>query len=72
MLYDMVAYSINKGFKEIIFARTALEIKSSVGASPVQMSGFIYHNNKWINKFIGKIFKQLEPELNWQQRHPFK
>jgi hypothetical protein len=31
MLYDMIAYSINKGFKEIIFARTALEIKSSVG-----------------------------------------
>ncbi|HSN47425.1 MAG TPA: GNAT family N-acetyltransferase, partial [Flavobacterium sp.] len=28
MLYDMVAYSINKGFKEIIFARTALEIRA--------------------------------------------
>jgi hypothetical protein len=37
MLYDMIAYSINKGFKEIIFARTALEIKSSVGARPIQM-----------------------------------
>jgi len=36
------------------------------------MSGFIYHNNKLINRFIGKIFKQLEPELHWQQRHPFK
>lgn len=34
MLYDMVAYSINKGFAAIIFARTALEIKSSVGANP--------------------------------------
>ena len=72
MLYNMTKYGIENGFKKIIFGRTALEIKSSVGASPVQMSGFIYHNNKWINKFIGKIFKQLEPELNWQQRHPFK
>ena len=72
MLYNMTEYGIQNGFKRIIFGRTALEIKSSIGASPVQMSGFIYHSNKWINKFIGKIFKQLEPELNWQQRHPFK
>ncbi|MQP25521.1 GNAT family N-acetyltransferase [Flavobacterium sp. LMO8] len=72
MLYNMTKYGIEKGFKKIIFGRTALEIKSSVGASPVQMSGFIYHNNKLVNKFIGKIFKQLEPELHWQQRHPFK
>ena len=72
MLYNMTKYGIENGFKKIIFGRTALEIKSSVGATPVQMSGFIYHNNKVINKFIGKIFKQLEPELHWQQRHPFK
>ena len=63
MLYNMTKYGIENGFKKI---------KSSVGATPVQMSGFIYHNNKVINKFIGKIFKQLEPELHWQQRHPFK
>lgn len=72
MLYNMTKYGIENGFKKIIFGRTALEIKSSVGASPIQMSGFIYHNNKLVNKFIGKIFKQLEPELHWQQRHPFK
>jgi hypothetical protein len=39
MLYDMIAYSINKGFKEIIFARTALEIKSSVGANQFKCMG---------------------------------
>ncbi|MQP51929.1 MULTISPECIES: GNAT family N-acetyltransferase [unclassified Flavobacterium] len=72
MLYNMTKYGIENGFKKIIFGRTALEIKSSVGATPVKMSGFIYHNNKIINKYIGKIFKQLEPELHWQQRHPFK
>ena len=72
MLYNMTEYGIVNGFKRIIFGRTALEIKSSIGATPVQMSGFIYHNNKLINRFIGKIFKKLEPELHWQQRHPFK
>ena len=72
MLYNMTEYGIENGFKRIIFGRTALEIKSSIGATPVQMSGFIYHNNKLINRFIGKIFRNLEPELYWQQRHPFK
>ena len=72
MLYNMTEYGIENGFKRIIFGRTALEIKSSIGAKPVNMSGFIFHNNKLINRFIGKIFKNLEPELNWQQRHPFK
>ena len=65
MLYNMTEYGIENGFKRIIFGRTALEIKSSIGATPVQMSGFIYHNNKLINRFIGKIFRNLEPELHW-------
>ena len=72
MLYDMVAYSINKGYSRIIFARTALEIKSSVGAKPKAMTGFIKHNNSIINFFIGKLFKYFEPETIWQERQPFK
>jgi predicted N-acyltransferase len=72
MLYNMTEYGIVNGFKRIIFGRTALEIKSSVGAIPVNMSGFIYHTNPWINRFMKIIFKQLEPKTHWQQRHPFK
>ena len=72
MLYDMIAYSINHGYSEIIFARTALEIKSSVGAIPEMMFGFIEHDNKFLNQLVGRLFKYLEPETLWQQRHPFK
>jgi predicted N-acyltransferase len=72
MLYDMIAYSINKGFKEIVFARTALEIKSSVGAKPIKMYGFIAHSNPIVNSYMSKIFRYLEPETNWQERNPFK
>lgn len=72
MLYNMTEFGIENGFKKIIFGRTALEIKSSIGAKPVKMSGFIYHTNKLINKYIDKIFNNLEPEVSWQQRHPFK
>jgi len=72
MLYDMIAYSINKGFKEIIFARTALEIKSSVGAKPEEMFGFIQHSNALINSKMDKLFCYLEPKTEWQERNPFK
>ncbi len=72
MLYNMTKYGIEHRFRKIIFGRTALEIKSSIGAKPVMMTGFIYHTNKWINKLMSRIFPKLEPSLVWQQRHPFK
>lgn len=72
MLYDMIAYSIKKGFRKIVFARTALEIKSSVGAKPVNMYGLITHSNALINHNIGRFFNYLEPKTDWQERNPFK
>ena len=72
MLYDMVAYSINKGFKKIVFARTALEIKSSIGAKAVDMFGFVKHDTKIIDHWMERIFKYLEPEAKWNERNPFK
>ena len=68
----MTEFGIENSFKRIIFGRTALEIKSSIGAEPIMMSGFMYHQNYWINKLLPKIYPKLEPSLVWQQRHPFK
>jgi hypothetical protein len=72
MLYDMIGYSINKKFKKIIFARTALEIKSSVGAKPEIMFGFVKHHNQLINKFMPRLFDYFDPKVVWQERNPFK
>lgn len=72
MLYDMIGYSINKGYKRIVFARTALEIKSSVGAKPLDMYGLMKHSNQFINLFVSKSFKYFEPKIEWQERNPFK
>jgi predicted N-acyltransferase len=72
MLYDMVAYSINKGFKEIIFARTALEIKSSIGAKPQKMYGFAHHTNPVADLAFEKVFSYLEPKVVWRERNPFQ
>jgi hypothetical protein len=72
MLYDMIGYGINKKFETIVFGRTALEIKSSVGAKPTNMFGLIEHSNGFINSKMSKIFPYLEPEMVWQERNPFK
>ncbi|WP_366186915.1 peptidogalycan biosysnthesis protein [Flavobacterium ovatum] len=72
MLYDMIGYSINKKYKRIIFARTALEIKSSVGAIPVEMIGLIKHKNYFINLLMAKSFAYFEPKTEWKERNPFK
>jgi len=72
MLYNMTRFGIENQFRKIIFGRTALEIKSSIGAGPVFMTGFIYHTNTLINRFMPKIVPRLEPTIAWQQRHPFK
>ncbi|MBC5836449.1 peptidogalycan biosysnthesis protein [Flavobacterium muglaense] len=72
MLYDMIAFSTNKKYKRIIFARTALEIKSSVGATAVNMYSFMQHSNPLINLFIPTIFGFFEPKIEWKERNPFK
>ena len=72
MLYNMIGYSIKKRFKKVIFARTALEIKSAVGAKPVFLFGYIKHSNALLNRFMPRLFKYFEPEMTWHQRHPFK
>ncbi len=72
MLYDMIGYSVNNGFKRIIFARTALEIKSSVGARPEAMYGLIRHGNNIINRQMHRLFGYFEPDVPWTERHPFK
>ncbi len=72
MLYDMIGYSINKGYKRIIFARTALEIKSSVGAKAINMYGLMKHSNPFINLFVSRTFSYFEPKMEWKERNPFK
>jgi predicted N-acyltransferase len=72
MLYDMIAYAIKKGYEEVIFSRTALEIKSSVGAKPVKTVGLIKHESGILNRYMSTIFPYLEPEMVWQERNPFQ
>jgi hypothetical protein len=68
----MVREGIESGAHEIVFARTALEIKSSVGAVPQQLNCYVKHQNSILNRFTNTAMDYLKPEEAWVQRHPFK
>lgn len=72
MLYDMVAYAIKKKFRHVVFARSAMEIKSSVGAKAEPVYGIIKHTNPLLNQFMGRLFEYFEPKIEWKERNPYK
>jgi Acetyltransferase (GNAT) domain len=72
ILYDMVRIGIDSGARQIVFARTAMAIKSSVGAVAHEMYCYMRHRNSFPNKFIKPILHYLRPEKDWEPRHPFK
>lgn len=72
MLYDMAKFGIDNNFKHIIYARTAMEIKSSVGANPEDMSLYIKHTNGFVNAILKQVFKFMNPSQDWDMRHPFQ
>lgn len=72
ILYDLVGAGIYHQVQHIDFARTALEIKSSVGAVAVEMDCFIRHRNKLSNALLTLLIRYLSPKEEWQPRHPFK
>lgn len=72
MLYDMVAYAVKKKFRHVVFARSAMEIKSSIGAGAEDVYGMIKHTNPILNLFMEKLFNYFDPKIQWKERNPFK
>ncbi len=72
MLYDMIKAAIERKAANLIFARTAMEIKSAAGAEGYNMSFFLKHQNGFINRYTGRIYNYLEPPVEWVARSPFK
>jgi hypothetical protein len=72
MLYDMADFAIENKFKSIVYARTAMEIKSSIGAKPRKMQVYLKHTNYAMNLFLKRILKLMNPKQEWDERHPFK
>jgi len=72
MLFDMASFGIQHKFKKVIFARTAMEIKSSIGAKPHKMNIYLKHTNNIIaNTVLKLVVKYANPVRGWDERHPF-
>jgi predicted N-acyltransferase len=72
ILYDIIRGGFEAGCREVVFARTALEIKSSVGAVAHDLYCYLRHQNPVLNRFTGTVLEYLKPVEEWQPRHPFR
>jgi predicted N-acyltransferase len=71
MLYDFVEHAFKTGAREIRIGRTAEEIKSGVGALPVEMKFYAKHRNKVTNALLRPFVQKLKPS-DFNLRRPFK
>jgi hypothetical protein len=72
ILYDIVRNALDAGCHRVVFARTALEIKSSVGAVAHELYCYLRHQHPVANRFTSTLLDYLKPVEVWQPRHPFK
>ena len=70
ILYDDVQEAFERGCREVNLGRTALEIKSGIGAEPRPVSCFIRHRNPASNAVVKPLFGFVKP-TKWTQRRPF-
>ncbi len=70
MLYDYVELAIAKRAPSINYGRTALEIKSAVGAEPKSRSVLLRLPNRFFNQILS-WFVPKSTTAKWIQRHPF-
>lgn len=71
ILYNLLDDSIKDGARSIDLARTAMEIKSTMGAEPEQYQLMVKHLNGITNSIVKRFIQNLRPK-EWTQRKPFK
>lgn len=72
MLIGLTSLAIDRQLTGIQMSRTAMEIKSSVGAEPTDYYVYLRAMRPWINSLLPRILAYFVPVEIWEQRHPFK
>ncbi len=72
ILFDIIRIGIDNQMSVIRFSRTAIEIKSSVGAIPNLMTCYIKHRKVINNTFVPYLLDFLNQKNDYVIRHPFK
>jgi hypothetical protein len=71
LLYHFVNEAIALRAPKLFFGRSALEIKSTAGATPIEMHALIRFENKIANQVLKPMLQKVKVE-EWIQRNPFK
>lgn len=72
MLFHLIDKAISHRLARINFGRTAMEIKSSVGAVAEDLYCYIRHRNKLYHRLIPELLHFLSPQESWVPRTPFR
>ncbi len=70
MLYDFVEMGIERGCEQVHLGRTALEIKSTVGAVARPLPILVRHRNPLVNKAVAVALRFVD-DVTWTPRNPF-
>ena len=71
ILNDYIRIGIEKQVSSINLGRTASEIKTTIGANPLDLSCYIKHKNRFFNMLIKPFFKRIKIK-EFRQHSPFK
>lgn len=71
MLYDTVRFAIDEGYECISLGRTAMEIKSTIGAEGQPMNMYINMPQPIVNRLARSVMRNLSME-EWTPRNPFR
>ena len=71
MLYDYIEEGIKAQTQSIDFGRTAMEIKSTIGAVPEESHVLVKMRNPLLNGLVCLLMDSSSP-ASWIQRHPFR
>ena len=72
MLFDLLGDALTGGFTTLDYGRTALEIKSSVGAVPRYYATLLRLRSPLLNPLVPSFVPAVFTPPAWQQRHPFR
>ena len=72
MLFDLLGDALAGEFTTLDYGRTALEIKSSVGAVPQSYATLLRLRSPWLNRLVPSFVPAVFTAPDWQQRHPFR
>ena len=72
MMYDLIEYSIQNSKSTINIGRTATEIKSTLGAVPIENSFVLFTKSKTLRFLLNFYTNKIHKAPIYTLRNPFK